>query len=95
MQSKKFKISVIGLGYVGLPLASSLSKPFYVFGFDTSKKKIKYLLDGNDPTNQLKFKEFHRKNLKFSTNPKFIKNSKIIIVTVPTPVDKKIILTYH
>ena len=89
MQLKKFKITVVGLGYVGLPLASALSKHFTVFGYDTSKEKINHLLKGYDPTKQLNYKEIKNRNLIFSNNPKFIKNSKIIIVTVPTPVDKK------
>ena len=89
MQLKKFKITVVGLGYVGLPLASALSKHFTVFGYDTSKEKINHLLKGYDPTKQLNYKEIKNRNLIFSNNPKFIKNSKIIIVTIPTPVDKK------
>ena len=89
MHSNKLKISVVGLGYVGLPLAAALSKHYEVLGFDKSKKKIVKLLKGNDPTNQLRSKEILNKNIKYSTNPKLINNTKIIIVTVPTPVDIK------
>ena len=48
---------MLGLGYVGLPLAAALSKHYEVLGFDKSKKKIVKLLKGNDPTNQLRSKE--------------------------------------
>ena len=88
MHSNKLKISVVGLGYVGLHYAA-LSKHYEVLGFDKSKKKIVKLLKGNDPTNQLRSKEILKKNIKYSTNPKLINNTKIIIVTVPTPVDIK------
>ena len=54
-----------------------------------NQKKIVKLLKGNDPTNQLRSKEILNKNIKYSTNPKLINNTKIIIVTVPTPVDIK------
>ena len=89
MDLGKLKISVIGLGYVGLPLATALSKNFKVLGFDKSKKKINELLNGKDSTNQLRTKVISNKNIRYSNNPKFIRDSKVIIVTVPTPVDKK------
>jgi UDP-N-acetyl-D-glucosamine/UDP-N-acetyl-D-galactosamine dehydrogenase len=89
MDLSKLKISVIGLGYVGLPLATALSKNFKVLGFDKSKKKINELLNGKDSTNQLSTKVISNKNIRYSNNPKFIRDSKVIIVTVPTPVDKK------
>jgi UDP-N-acetyl-D-glucosamine/UDP-N-acetyl-D-galactosamine dehydrogenase len=89
MDLNKLKISVIGLGYVGLPLATALSKNFKVLGFDKSKKKVNELINGKDPTNQLSTKVISNKNIRYSNNPKFIKDTKVIIVTVPTPVDKK------
>ena len=85
------KICIIGLGYVGIPLAISFAKKnFIVNGFDIDKKKINNLKNGIDPTNESK--KYGIKNLKkviFTSNPKNIKDSNIYIITVPTPVDKK------
>lgn len=85
----KKKIAIIGLGYVGLPLAISLCKKnFEVFGFDIDKNKINELIKGYDRTNEAK--KYGLKNLKkikFATQINQIKSCDIYIVTVPTPID--------
>jgi len=83
------KIAVIGLGYVGLPLAIEFGKIFETVGFDINESRIKELLSGNDATmevgsDQLKSSE----KLHFSTDASDIVNCNIYIVTVPTPIDK-------
>ena len=80
------KIAVIGLGYVGLPLANALSKNFSVFGFDHNIKRINELKLGIDTNNEIKVKS---KKIHFSDKLEDIKNCNIYILTVPTPVDKK------
>jgi nucleotide sugar dehydrogenase len=84
----KIKISVVGLGYVGLPLAIAFAeKGFNVTGFDLNQSKIDKYLQGIDPTNEVgndKIKNV--KNLKFTSNEKDISESNFIIVAVPTPV---------
>ena len=84
----KIKISVVGLGYVGLPLAIAFAeKGFNVAGFDLNQSKIDKYLQGIDPTNEVgndKIKNV--KNLKFTSNEKDISESNFIIVAVPTPV---------
>ena len=87
----KKKISIIGLGYVGLPLAIALSKINHVVGYDTNKSRIKSLNKNIDDFNEYSKKELLLKNkkLKFSFNEKDIKDSSTFIVTVPTPVNKK------
>ena len=84
------KICVIGLGYVGLPIAVKLSKKFSVVGYDLNKERIKELKKKNDTTNEvdLKSTKLKVKNLKFTSNEKEIKRSNFFIITVPTPVDK-------
>ncbi len=84
------KICVIGLGYVGLPIAVKLSKKFSVVGYDLDKERIKELKKKNDTTNEvdLKSTKLKVKNLKFTSNEKEIKRSNFFIITVPTPVDK-------
>ena len=80
------KIAVIGLGYVGLPLANALSKNFSVFGFDHNIKRINELKLGIDTNNEIKVKS---NKIHFSDKLEDIKNCNIYILTVPTPVDKK------
>jgi UDP-N-acetyl-D-galactosamine dehydrogenase len=83
----KDKISIIGLGYVGLPLAVSLSDFYHVYGFEVSTNRIEELKKGIDKNKEISKKKILNKNLKF-INIKDIENyvSDIFIVTVPTPV---------
>lgn len=83
------KIAIIGLGYVGLPLAISFSKKnFDVFGFDIDEKKILELRNGYDRTNEVKkYGLKYLKKIKFTTKVNDIKKCNVYIITVPTPVD--------
>lgn len=86
------KIAVIGLGYVGLPLAVELAKIFNVVGFDISNEKIDQLTDRfniNDEICHIKKSELiNAKNIIFTSDISEIENSDAIIICVPTPVDK-------
>lgn len=85
----KKQFSVIGIGYVGLPLAVELSKSNNVLGYDVNVNRIKNLKRGLDVTNEFtKIQIRSRKNLKFSNNSKDIKNSDVFFITVPTPIKK-------
>lgn len=85
----KQKFSVIGIGYVGLPLAVELSKSNNVLGFDINLNRIKYLKRGIDITNEFTKSQIRsKKKLKFSNNSKDIKNSDVFFITVPTPIKK-------
>lgn len=84
-----YKISIIGLGYVGLPLAVEFGKKYDVLGFDINKERIAELENGYDRT--LEVDEQNLKSsagLKFSSNKEDLKSCDIFIVTVPTPVDE-------
>ena len=82
-------IAIIGLGYVGLPLAIEFSKKFKVIGFDLNKERIRELKNFYDHTNEVDESVLRElKNLKFSHRKKDIKNNNIYIITVPTPVDR-------
>ncbi len=90
----KNKIAVIGLGYVGLPLATEFAKQYKVVGFDIDKSRIKELKEGKDKTGEIDLvalsKVLKAKNgLQLTTNPKDIADSNIYIITVPTPINKK------
>ena len=73
----KLNICVIGLGYVGLPLAIAFSKHFNVLGYDNNRKRV----------NTLK-KRSHRTGMQLSSDPQIMKEADFIIITVPTPVNK-------
>jgi len=81
------KIAIIGLGYVGLPLAIEFSKHFDVIGFDIHKERIQSLMDGKDSTKEVPSSELAKSSMKFSFNPKALREANYFIITVPTPVD--------
>ena len=86
---KNKKIGLIGLGYVGLPLAIEFSKRRKVIGFDINKDRINLLKKGKDPTLEVSQKDFDEAiNLDLTTNINDLRDCNIFIVTVPTPVDE-------
>jgi UDP-N-acetyl-D-galactosamine dehydrogenase len=91
MNSSKLKLAIVGLGYVGLPLAIEFGKTFNdVFGFDISKKRIDELNLFSDSTGEISSSNIKRATkLKFSNNLNEIKNCNCYIIAVPTPVNKK------
>ena len=84
----KFNIAIIGLGYIGLPLAIEFSKFHKVIGFDINKKRINELKKGVDKTNEIIIKKEIFKKINFTDNVQLLKNSNVFIITVPTPVKK-------
>jgi UDP-N-acetyl-D-glucosamine/UDP-N-acetyl-D-galactosamine dehydrogenase len=84
-----YSIGIIGLGYVGLPLAIAFGEKYNTIGFDINTRRISELLKGKDTTLEVSeevIKEI--KKLSFSSNKEDIQNCNIYIVTVPTPIDK-------
>jgi len=79
------KICVVGLGYVGLPLACLLSKKYQVFGFDVNEKKINDLKQGIDETGEVE--NLSQYKIEYSLDPAIIKKTNFIIVAVPTPIN--------
>lgn len=84
----KEKLAVVGMGYVGLPLAIAFSeKNFNVIGFDINQSKIEKYLNGEDPTNEVGDERIkNSKNIEFTSDEAKLKEAKFIIVAVPTPV---------
>ena len=83
------KIAIIGLGYVGLPLALAFGEKFNTIGFDINKIRIKELQNKNDSNLLSKRQSFYKsKKIKFSSNQEDLRNTNIFIITVPTPVKK-------
>lgn len=93
----KLNISIIGMGYIGLPLAIEFSKFFKVIGFDINKKRIQELKKGIDRTKEINIKKKNiKKKIEFTNNIEKLKNTNVFIITVPTPVknNKKPDLSY-
>jgi len=89
MKLQSTKIGIIGLGYVGLPLALEFSKKFQVIGFDINSKRILDLKKGEDFTNEVERSDLKKdKKIVFSAESKMLKDCNFYIVTVPTPISK-------
>lgn len=88
LEAKTTQIAVIGLGYVGLPLALHMATTFKVNAIDIQSKKIKSLQLNQDPDGEITSSMFLQKDILFSTDNTLIANSKFVIVAVPTPIDE-------
>src|SRR3546814_16478083 len=86
--SSSERIAVIGLGYVGLPLAVALAARFDdVIGFDVNKKRVDSLAQGDDWTGEVESTVLKGIRLKVSSDPECLRNRSFFAITVPTPVD--------
>jgi UDP-N-acetyl-D-galactosamine dehydrogenase len=81
-------ISVIGLGYVGLPIALEFAKKTKVIGFDIKQDRVELMKKGIDPSRELESKDFEGCNIEFTANPEDLKDAHFHIVAVPTPIDE-------
>ena len=88
LQSRKAKLAVVGLGYVGLPLAYAFAKHFDVVGFDVNKSKLDLMKKGIDPTGEVPENGLNEVNIEFTCDPVKLEKCKFMIVAVPTPVDR-------
>ncbi len=84
---KKEKIAIIGLGYVGMPIAIAFAKKANVIGFDHNKKKINLYKSGIDPTNEVGNDEIKSTTVEFTSDENKLKEAKFHIVAVPTPIN--------
>lgn len=87
IKNKEEKISVTGLGYVGLPLAVSFAKVADVIGYDMSQEKIKSYVDGIDVTKEVGDEALKETSVFFTSNEEDLKKAKFHIVAVPTPIN--------
>lgn len=86
--NKETKLGVIGLGYVGLPIALEFAKSVSVVGFDINAERVEMMKNGIDPSNELGSEEFADRDILFTANPDDLKDVTFYIVAVPTPVDE-------
>lgn len=87
IQAKKEFLAVVGLGYVGLPLAVAFAEKVKTLGFDINQEKINIYKKGIDPTNEIGNEKIQSTTLEFTTDPTRLKEAKVIIVAVPTPIN--------
>jgi len=85
---KKAPIGVIGLGYVGLPIALAFARKVKVIGFDINEKRVAMMQKGIDPSQELDKSEFKNCDITFTASLKELKKAKFFIVAVPTPIDE-------
>lgn len=86
--AKKEKIAVIGLGYVGLPIALAFAKKVKVIGFDINEKRVNMMKKGMDPSQELSATEFKNSQIEFTASLDKLKEAKFFIIAVPTPIDE-------
>ncbi|WP_346238480.1 nucleotide sugar dehydrogenase [Niabella insulamsoli] len=87
--AKKAKLAVIGLGYVGLPVALAFAKKLSVIGFDINEARVRMMQQGIDPSNELDAAAFEDCDISFTHSLDDLKTAQFYIVAVPTPVDDK------
>ena len=85
---KRAKLAVIGLGYVGLPIALEFAKKISVIGFDINAKRIAMMRNAIDPSKEVDAEEFKGRDIVFTDDLEILKQARFFIVAVPTPVDK-------
>lgn len=86
--SKKRKIAVIGLGYVGLPIALEFAKKVSVIGFDINKGRVELMKQGIDPSGELESEAFQGCDITFTDSLDVLREASFFIVAVPTPIDE-------
>ena len=85
--NKEAKIAVIGLGYVGLPLALEFAKHINVIGFDINEKRVEMMRNKKDPSNELERNAFDNCSIEFTSDIEKLREATVYVVAVPTPVD--------
>lgn len=85
---KKAKLAVVGLGYVGLPIALEFARKIPVIGFDINSRRIEMMRNGVDPSKEVETDAFNGCDITFTDDEEVLKTANVFIVAVPTPVDK-------
>lgn len=86
--NKEYKIAVVGLGYVGLPIALAFAKKVSVIGFDINKARVELMKKGIDPSAELNEEDFKNCDITFTNSLDVLKQARFFIVAVPTPIDQ-------
>ncbi len=87
LKNKEASLAVIGLGYVGLPIALAFAKKIKVVGFDINAKRVEMMKNNIDPSGELESSDFENSDIVFTNDLEVLKQASFFIVTVPTPID--------
>lgn len=85
--NKEAKMAIIGLGYVGLPIALEFAKKIKVIGFDINLERVELMKKGIDPSKELPKEDFEGTDIEFTANPEDLKQAHFFVIAVPTPID--------
>lgn len=88
LKEKKKKLAVLGLGYVGLPIALEFAKNIKVLGFDINEERLDKMRNSIDPSGELDSSKFSNCDIEFTSSVDKLKEASFFIVTVPTPIDE-------
>jgi len=86
--NKEKHLALVGLGYVGLPIALEFAKKMSVIGFDINEKRVNLMQKGIDPCKELTTEEFENRDIVFTANPNDLAQANFFIIAVPTPIDE-------
>ncbi len=89
LKNRTADLAVVGLGYVGLPVALEFARHFSVLGFDINEKRVEMMNNSEDPSGELKRTAFDNKEIRFSWKEEQLAEAKFFVVAVPTPIDKQ------
>lgn len=87
LKAKQNKLAVIGLGYVGLPIALEFAKKFRVIGFDINQERVALMQQNIDPSKELESQAFDNSDIEFTADPDLLKEATFYVVAVPTPIN--------
>src|SRR5690606_21442995 len=89
LKRKEAKMAVIGLGYVGLPIALAFARKIKVVGFDINAERVEMMRRGEDPSEELSKEAFDGVDIHFTADINDLKEVEFFIVAVPTPIDQQ------
>lgn len=88
LKNKEKKIAIVGLGYVGLPLAMGFADKFSVIGYDINEDRLAKLREGIDPNGELESSQWKGKDIEFTSSVDKLKEASFYVIAVPTPIDQ-------
>ncbi|MFT5844648.1 MAG: UDP-N-acetyl-D-galactosamine dehydrogenase, partial [Saprospiraceae bacterium] len=85
---KEATLAVVGLGYVGLPIALEFARKIKVLGFDINAERVEMMKNNEDPSQELDSSAFDGCDIEFSADPEDLKKANFFVIAVPTPIDE-------